>query len=429
MCRRDGVTLMEVLVAIFIMGIGMLAMLVLFPLGVLRMAQAIQDERCSQAGKMANGIANFQGLRNDPWVLNDPTPNCPVGVIGATITFGGSGYLPPPALPPVVTFSNPAAPGVAAQGAGVVSASGQVVAVVMTKYGSNYTNGSLVKVAVAAPAGVGTTATAIVNLADAFTFPGGTLPLPADPDGPSYPVNVDCMAYFAANGQANQYWVGGLYGNSNTIPRRTATYAVSPGTMNVNNALTLRWTCLLDEMFFTPDGTPVWDSAPVAPATPGTFTRDIRYCCSYMLKRPRTSDSSAVDLSVIVYNNNRPILSSQFNEYLYTSQAGEVAFDPVSNSINIDVTASGNVVPPARPGDWLLDASFVPNQAQSYGTVNGNFYRVVGVTQNTDFNYTFEVQQPLRNMTATMNNPGAIQKVMFLEGVAEVFEKGLGRLP
>jgi Tfp pilus assembly protein PilV len=42
---RGGVTLVEVLVAIFITGVGLLALLVLFPLGVLNLAQAIQDDR------------------------------------------------------------------------------------------------------------------------------------------------------------------------------------------------------------------------------------------------------------------------------------------------------------------------------------------------------------------------------------------------
>jgi prepilin-type N-terminal cleavage/methylation domain-containing protein len=44
---RPGVTLLEVLVAIFIVAVGLLALLVLFPLGVLSMAQAIEDDRAA----------------------------------------------------------------------------------------------------------------------------------------------------------------------------------------------------------------------------------------------------------------------------------------------------------------------------------------------------------------------------------------------
>jgi len=53
--RRSGITLLEVLAAIFILGIGLLASLVLFPLGALEMAKAIKDDRAGQAA--ANAIA------------------------------------------------------------------------------------------------------------------------------------------------------------------------------------------------------------------------------------------------------------------------------------------------------------------------------------------------------------------------------------
>src|SRR6058998_1567352 len=79
MNRRPAVTLLEVLVSIFLMGIGLLSILALFPLGALRMAQAIQDDR---AGHLAvNGLAVAQtfNLRGDPEITvalsnNPPRP-------------------------------------------------------------------------------------------------------------------------------------------------------------------------------------------------------------------------------------------------------------------------------------------------------------------------------------------------------------------
>jgi hypothetical protein len=74
MRHRPAVTLIEVLVAIFIMAVGMLALLVLFPLGALNMAQAIKDDRCAQAAAQAQAIANARGLRTDSQVwTNNPT--------------------------------------------------------------------------------------------------------------------------------------------------------------------------------------------------------------------------------------------------------------------------------------------------------------------------------------------------------------------
>src|SRR5882757_2725476 len=64
--RRPGVTLIEVLVAIFVMGIGLICLLTLFPLGAMRMAAAFKDERAAQAAINARTIADAKKLRYDP---------------------------------------------------------------------------------------------------------------------------------------------------------------------------------------------------------------------------------------------------------------------------------------------------------------------------------------------------------------------------
>lgn len=65
MRTRSGITLVEVLVAIFIMGVGLLAILVLFPVGALKMAQAIRDDRAAHAGHQAAAVANMWDLRHN----------------------------------------------------------------------------------------------------------------------------------------------------------------------------------------------------------------------------------------------------------------------------------------------------------------------------------------------------------------------------
>jgi hypothetical protein len=85
---RRGITLLEVLTAIFIMGIGLLAILTLFPLGALSMAQAVRDERAVTIATNATDWASAATLRSDAIVMNALSQNPPVG------------YLPPPYLPP-----------------------------------------------------------------------------------------------------------------------------------------------------------------------------------------------------------------------------------------------------------------------------------------------------------------------------------------
>jgi prepilin-type N-terminal cleavage/methylation domain-containing protein len=63
---RPGVTLVEVMVTIFIMGLGMLALLTLFPVGALSIARALKDDRAANAAVNADGIGWAQNLRNDP---------------------------------------------------------------------------------------------------------------------------------------------------------------------------------------------------------------------------------------------------------------------------------------------------------------------------------------------------------------------------
>src|SRR5262245_31492828 len=88
-CQRPGATLIEVLVAIFVMSIGLMALLALFPLGALRMAQAIKDDRAANTAATGSSLAQARDLRNDitvggfaadpswPWLDAYADPNPP----------------------------------------------------------------------------------------------------------------------------------------------------------------------------------------------------------------------------------------------------------------------------------------------------------------------------------------------------------------
>lgn len=66
---RAGVTLLEVLVAIFVMAIGMLAIFTLFPLGAINMAQALKDDRTRQTADQADAFMRMYWLNN---MVNNP---------------------------------------------------------------------------------------------------------------------------------------------------------------------------------------------------------------------------------------------------------------------------------------------------------------------------------------------------------------------
>src|SRR5262245_55047697 len=92
MPRRDAATLVEVLVAIFVMGIGLLAVLALFPLGVLRMAQAIQDNCTGNIAQSADALGTLKNIRNDAQIAvpSDGFTNPGAGLAALTDPNGPS---------------------------------------------------------------------------------------------------------------------------------------------------------------------------------------------------------------------------------------------------------------------------------------------------------------------------------------------------
>jgi type II secretory pathway pseudopilin PulG len=57
--KRTGTTLIEVLAAIFILALGLVALMTLFPLGAAQMARAIQDERAAQLAANSAGYCRW----------------------------------------------------------------------------------------------------------------------------------------------------------------------------------------------------------------------------------------------------------------------------------------------------------------------------------------------------------------------------------
>lgn len=86
--HRPGLSLTEVLVTLFIMGLGTIAILTLFPLGALNMAQAMRDDRTTQAAGQADAYLRWyyqanvveQPLVYEPFAaaMTDPNDGLPL---------------------------------------------------------------------------------------------------------------------------------------------------------------------------------------------------------------------------------------------------------------------------------------------------------------------------------------------------------------
>jgi prepilin-type N-terminal cleavage/methylation domain-containing protein len=307
--RRPGVTLIEVLAAIFIMGVGMLALLTLFPLGALSMAQAIKDDRVAQAAQSAEAVATALDLRHNAAFQNN---------------FLGT----PPTIPV----------------------------------------------------------------------------LPANWQGPSYPVFVDPLGILN-NLPATLGTVG-----SNRIARMgliLPNFPVNP----VTRTEYLRLFTLPDDLTF--------DEKYGFGAGDGTLLslqREGRYSVAYLMRRPQAQNNSVVDVSIVVYAGR--VMLPGTGEIDYPVLPG------TANSVILDYASAGDR-PAIRRGTWLLDVTYHDPQkdtlnALQFGPVHGNFYRVVGVTDVTTTQIEVELEPTIK---------GPISRMVVMENVAEVIQKGSDWLP
>src|SRR2546421_7170490 len=91
--RRPGITLTEILISIMIMGVGLISLATLFPLGLLRIRSANRDSRSTLLARSAIGEVDarnlfdkstflfgwyqppFYATQFDPWVVDGPPPS------------------------------------------------------------------------------------------------------------------------------------------------------------------------------------------------------------------------------------------------------------------------------------------------------------------------------------------------------------------
>jgi type II secretory pathway pseudopilin PulG len=370
MNRRPGTTLVEVLVAIFVMAIGLLALLVLFPIGALSMAKAIQDQRTSEAAISATANFLARGFGNDSLVLADPS------AFGYNASFPYDAYINPYPTDaggnqflPSVNFNNPSYP------------------LLIDPFG--VLNG---------PSGTWR-----------YWVGGITPPFVPPINAPVWPQQVPGTNIVS---QGTTYQIG-------CLARRQVEYfnnGAAPGSPAWRTAFSL-W----DDLLYTPADSIVPGQTPGLPllVTPSTCVRDNRMSWAYLCQRPNAGDPTVVNCSILVFDRRSLILNG--TEHVYSGNLGNTSyFDTRNNIITIDYT--NNIQPPVSAGDWILDVTLdVRNDPNAVNPAvsptvwvpelvpHAYAYRVVGVKLFTDSIggvpnrelAQFEVQTPLRGFTVT----------------------------
>jgi type II secretory pathway pseudopilin PulG len=387
---RPGITLTEVLVAMFVMALGLLALLTLFPLGAFQMAQAIKDDRTSQAAMQADGY-----LR-DYWRNNVVDP--------ASATSD-------PILP--AAFDRPNA-----------------------KIGST-TNDALYH----------PTYNLDFNPRPALT------PLVGTAGQPSYPVLVDPQGYTArSSSNAERFWVAGsLIPRRNlgirlppSDPNYTAVQPLGFRGLDTARGEPFQVCTLTDDMTFAASGTTPRDPTSGLPVV----SRQGRYTWAAVVQRPQNEHASVATLHILVFDGRPPGLAVSGDEVAVTA-----SLTVGDRAVTVTIPdRGGDQAPLVRRGGWLMDGTMsrvelkIPAVSPGVQGVDyviarsANFYRIAGVTEvgstGGATTYTLDLESPIRPMwngaataldtssgpPVTVPLPYAAQ-LYFFAGLAEVFER------
>jgi hypothetical protein len=469
MTRRPGLSLVEVLVALFIMGLGTIAILTLFPLGALQMGQALKDDRTAQAAGQADSYMRWYwrhyviedtpyspnpAIKNPPGVvepfmraMEDPNDS---NVDPVNINRFSPYYTPPfvgpPPTPPFPMGMSPWFP---------VS----YVYSPQPAFQKPWTTSGLYPLRALYPS----------------QFSSGW-----QESGPSYPVGIDPMGWVARSGGGDQFWVGWPGGN---VARRSlsalpAAPPAAPGGTSMPPAPYIgmpashsqRACSLLDGLTYAPDGTPDLIN--------GVAQRELRYNWLWILQKLHQNDPYTATMTVVVFDKR---------SHLYVPTGSEGAYTPALQDGNGNSLVPGNSAgkppyaqigstlvrftrgnsPPVIKGGWIADITnttwtyMEPQPPDAMGNPvqpiprtisavrNCNFYRVVSITDNVaDGTVDMELQVPLKpdSMTIwdpltppygpnkiddadkaasnpTLPNQPQYRTFLYLAGVSEVFER------
>ncbi|HEY1378160.1 MAG TPA: prepilin-type N-terminal cleavage/methylation domain-containing protein [Gemmataceae bacterium] len=454
--RRRAVTLVEVLIAIFLMGIGLMAILSLFPLGAAQMAQALKDQRCAEAATNAAAVGRVLWRQT---CEDDPT----VGANKFTVTRLVTDQTTQPATQKTVQYP--------------FSNQQFVIALDDPSYLPPFTDPSYLPPNPLVPAppnlvpdsNSNSPLVADTNLPnDRYTRPTSFVSaMPAvpsvAPNGPSYPVFVDPIGFSAnaantASGQPtrqHQLWLptaAVAVGNTNVfwrIPRRTlyvrdttANSIPQPwlplgsGSLPQNGSLLpstqriFKLFSLTDDQSYNFNGTPDLDGDPRTPELPALATtrrieRQGRYTWAYLFRRRNNADRTNVDVSVVLYSGRSIDVPSLETAYPATAQFPAVNVGQTPTTKRLTVTYGSGTKPAVRRGGWILDATLV--DAGGGLAPQGIFYRVVNVDDSTTGLVDLELQTPIAGVTQTAAPPQTNQTtqrvVVVMENVVEVFTR------
>jgi len=385
--RRAGSTLTEVLVSLFVMAAGMTALLTLFPLGALKIAQMVKDDRTAQTAGQADATMRMY------WQANVVTPTA--------------------------TSNDPVLP---------------------TAFGEP--NNALGATGVPGPIHP------LTGLQLAASQMAGNPNLTVANNGgqPSYPVLVDPLGFLARSGPSllqERFWVARSSSTGNTfIPRRNLGFTVNPAQPAVyplnfrpfTTADAFGNCSLIEDVAFNTNGEAFYDRATQPPSAAASNSRQGIYNWAALLQRPRFGDRNTATMTILVFDGRPPLLAVTGDEtmvpnvpnpnLLVNTSVG--LWNATERAAILTIPLRSTDLPPLiRRGGWIMDGTIhAPNNVR-----NANFYRIAGMTEIVSnvtpptVTYSLDLETPIKPDNGTATAPPNARQIYLFAGLSEVFER------
>ena len=374
MIKRKGITLLEVLISIFIMGIGMLSVLAMFPAAADMMGRAITNSQ------IAEGLVNARGMQDGV----DWTSSAYSNFVNAiTPTNPGTGYISPPSI----TISGGGGNGATA--IAVVTA-GTVASYTVINPGTGYT--SVPTVTITGGGGSGATAVATI---------GGLLNVPIKNPNPNNPVITINTGWFNQPGSETPSFllldqfavVGGVTRFSN-LP-------IEVGAISAGNAAGIFFTCNSDLILNKSGVANLDDDGNSIPVE-----REAKFTIAHFFTKPMPiTYPNYIKRNILVFKDRSQVITS--NDFTYYPISSFIS----TNQFTLSVNANGVL----KTRQWVM---ITDSLANAYPTAV-DFYEISSVDDSGTYT-TIEISPSL---PSTGFGTGA-KSVYLLKDVAKVIYTG-----
>ena len=415
--RRAGISLTEVLIAMFIMAVGMIALMTLFPLGAMRIGQSLKDDRCTQLALQMDG--QMRAIWRNEVVAQlaagqEPTEAFYHAMDDPNLVANISGS------PAVYTAAR------------IPEASGVDLLRFLPKSLQLFNSNN---------APLRPTATGPVSSTTLLTDTYLSVPATTDPNvraargatlSQSYPVLIDPYGCVNSANQSslNYFWLGGTSSGPSPsgayvqIPRRNVK-ALLPALSPLGAATA--FSKLTDDYTFGMNGQAGDATNPVA--------RQGRYSAAVLLQRPvaqsptDTQSRQRARMQILVFDGRSPspVESDEARADVVYVAPGDPNNTPVvstSRQVRLRVpTRPEDSAPTLRRGGWLLDGTTY----KANGVFHANFHRIVAVgvapvaSPAGTTTYDIDLETDLVGLPTSV--PPLSYHFYFMAGLSEVFDR------